>query len=102
MQRIFVKKCFLFTVGSVCRVKRSHLDGKRFADVDIEAGGTEVAETTVKRLLYGWFRRTGKAMGQVYQCWWRGYVEKLFFFQVRISRVLRFISICNVFTDSPW
>jgi hypothetical protein len=25
-----------------------------------------VAETTVKRL-----RRTGKAMGQVYQCWWR-------------------------------
>jgi hypothetical protein len=22
MQRIFMKKCFLFTVGSVCRVKR--------------------------------------------------------------------------------
>jgi hypothetical protein len=22
MQRIFIKKCFLFTVGSVCRVKR--------------------------------------------------------------------------------
>jgi hypothetical protein len=30
-----------------------------------------VAETTVKRLLCRGFRRTGKAMGQVYQCWWR-------------------------------
>jgi hypothetical protein len=25
----------------------------------------------------------------------------MFFFQVRISRVLRFISICDLFTDSP-
>jgi hypothetical protein len=32
MQRIFIKKCFLFTVGSVCRVKRFHLGGKSFAD----------------------------------------------------------------------
>jgi transposase len=30
--------------------------------------GAEVAETTVKRLLYSGFRLTGKAMGQVYQC----------------------------------
>jgi hypothetical protein len=35
------KKCFLFTVGSVCRVKRFNLGGKRFAD-------DEMAETTVK------------------------------------------------------
>jgi hypothetical protein len=28
-----------------------------------------VAETTIKRLLCCGFRRTGKAMGQVYQCW---------------------------------
>jgi hypothetical protein len=34
-------------------------------------GGAEVAETTVKRLQWCWFRRTGKAMGQVYKCWWR-------------------------------
>jgi hypothetical protein len=34
-----------------------------------------VAETTVRRLLWCGFRRTGKAMGHVYQCWWR-YVEK--------------------------
>jgi hypothetical protein len=30
-----------------------------------------VAETIVKRLLCCRFRRTVKAMGQVYQCWWR-------------------------------
>jgi hypothetical protein len=30
-----------------------------------------VAETTVKRLLCRECRRTGKAMGQVYQCSWR-------------------------------
>jgi hypothetical protein len=30
-----------------------------------------ISETTVKRLLCCGFRRTGKAMGQVYQCWWR-------------------------------
>jgi hypothetical protein len=29
-----------------------------------------VAETAVKRLMCCWFRRTDKAMGQVYQCWW--------------------------------
>jgi hypothetical protein len=33
--------------------------------------GAEVAEATVKRLQCCSFRRTGKAMGQVYQCWWR-------------------------------
>jgi hypothetical protein len=30
-----------------------------------------VAETTVKRLLCCGFRRIGKAMGQVCQCWWK-------------------------------
>jgi hypothetical protein len=34
-------------------------------------GCTEVAEITVKTLLCCGFRRTGKAMGQVYQSWWR-------------------------------
>jgi hypothetical protein len=39
MQRIFIKKCFLFTTGSVCRVKRfitgsksCYFGAKRFAD----------------------------------------------------------------------
>jgi hypothetical protein len=69
MQRMLIKKCFLFTVGSVCRVKRLSLGGKSFADD--EEVETEVSETTVKRLLCCGFWRTGKAMAQVYQCWWR-------------------------------
>jgi hypothetical protein len=32
MQGIFIKKCFLFTKGSICRVKRFHLGSERFAD----------------------------------------------------------------------
>jgi hypothetical protein len=51
MQRILIKKCFLFTVGSVCRVKRFitgsrnyHLGGKRFAD-------DEEVETEVRKWL---------------------------------------------------
>jgi hypothetical protein len=30
-----------------------------------------VAETTVRRLLCCRFLGTGKAMGELYQCWWR-------------------------------
>jgi hypothetical protein len=37
-------------------------------------------------------------MGQAYQFWWRICWEK--FSQVRISHVLRFTSICDLFTDS--
>jgi hypothetical protein len=41
-------------------------------------------------------------MGQVYnQCWWRISRETNVFFQFRISHVLRFISICVLFTNSP-
>jgi hypothetical protein len=63
--------------------------------------GAEVAETTDKRLLCFGFRRTGKTMGQVYQCWLRICREINVSFQVRIPYVLRFISICDLFTDSP-
>jgi hypothetical protein len=69
MQRIFIKKCFLFTGGSVCRLKR-FTTGWRNSLKDARQGA-EVAETTVKRLTCCGFRRIGKAMGQVYQCWWR-------------------------------
>jgi hypothetical protein len=55
-------------------------------------GGAEVAETTVKRLPRCGFRRTGKAMGQVYQCCWWIWREINVSFQVRISHALRFIS----------
>jgi hypothetical protein len=37
MQRIFIQKCFLFTVGTVCREKRFSLGGKHFAyDEEVE------------------------------------------------------------------
>jgi hypothetical protein len=39
MQRIFIKICFLFILGSVRRVKRFHLGGKLFADdEEVETG----------------------------------------------------------------
>jgi hypothetical protein len=72
MQRIFIQKYFLFTMGSVCRVKRFTTEWQRFRWWRRGwNGGAEVAETTVKRLLCCGFRRTGKATGQVYQCLWR-------------------------------
>jgi hypothetical protein len=45
--------------------------------------GAQVTETTVKRLLCCGFRRNGKVMGQVYQCWWRICREiNVFFFRL--------------------
>jgi hypothetical protein len=44
MQRIFIKKCFLFTAGRVCRAKRFHRGRKRFAD-------DEKVETEVRKWL---------------------------------------------------
>jgi hypothetical protein len=96
MQRIFIKKCFLFTAENTCR-----LGGKRFAD-------DEEVETEVRKLLRQQskllcceFRRTGKAMGQVYQCWWRICREiNVFFYRFEYHILIRFISICVLFTDS--
>jgi hypothetical protein len=59
-------------VGSVCRIKRfthrwqTFLWWRRGWN-----GGAAVAKTAIKRLLCYGFRHTGKAMEQVYQCWWR-------------------------------
>jgi hypothetical protein len=50
MQRIFVKKFFLSTLKSFCRVKRFSHGGKRFDDdKKVETEVAEVAETTVKQ-----------------------------------------------------
>jgi hypothetical protein len=82
MQRIFIKKCFLFTVGSVCHVKRFIAGWQTLRWWRrVSNGGVEVAETTVKRLPCCGFRLTGKAMGQVYQCWWRICQEVNVFFR---------------------
>jgi hypothetical protein len=89
--RIFMKKCFLFTAASVYRVKRFTTGWQTFRWWRRRRnGGAEVAETTVKNLLCYCFRRTGKAMGQVYQYWWRICREICFFlwFQCHIFYVL--------------
>jgi hypothetical protein len=46
---IFIKKCFLFTVGSVCHVSGSQLGGRRFVD-------DEEVETEVRK----WRRQQSK------------------------------------------
>jgi hypothetical protein len=51
VQRIFVKKCFLFIVGSVPRVKLLPVGGKRFAD-------EEEVETEVRK----WLREQPKGL----------------------------------------
>jgi hypothetical protein len=107
MQRIFTKKYFLFTVGSVCHIKRftigsrtCHLGDKLFSD-------DEELETEARK----WLRRQSKdfcAAGfdtlvkrsDKYINVGGGYVEKYMFFQVRISHVLPFIFICKLLTDS--
>jgi hypothetical protein len=38
---------------------------------NVSLADDEVVETTVKRLLCCGLRRTDKAMGHAYQCWWR-------------------------------
>jgi hypothetical protein len=65
MQRIFTKKCFLFTVGSVCRVRRFQLGGKRFADDEEVETKVRKWLRQVKKLLCCWFRCTGKVIRQV-------------------------------------
>jgi hypothetical protein len=67
MQRMFIKKCFLFTGGSIHRVKLFITGSQGLS----KAAGAEVTETTGKILLCCGFKRVGKMMGQVYQCWWR-------------------------------
>jgi hypothetical protein len=80
MQGIFIKKCFLFTVGSVSyKAVRSWVEkfsqGRSKVADNARPGrpGAEVAETTAKRILFCMFH--GKAMGQVYKCWCRIYRE---------------------------
>jgi hypothetical protein len=79
MQRIFLKKCSLFMLGSVCCVKRFTNWWQIFRWWRRGwNGGAEVAETTVKRHVRCGFGRIGKAMGQVYRYWWRVWQKIIF------------------------
>jgi hypothetical protein len=103
MQRIFIKKCFLFTVGRVSHkavhnwVENFFQGLSKFVD-DARPGrpGAEVAETTVKRVLSCEFRC--KAMGQVYQCWWRICREiNVFFSGSNITRFTFYIHLWHIY-----
>jgi hypothetical protein len=87
-------------VESVCLVKGFSFCDKSLAD-------NKKVETEVRK----WLRRESEdlyAAGfyALVKRWnkfinvGKGYVEKQLFFQVTISYVLRFISICDLFTDS--
>jgi hypothetical protein len=75
MQRIFIDRISCLRGNYLSRkavhswVEKFPLGRSKVADDETEVA--EVAQTTLKRFLSCGFRRTGKAMGQVYQCWWR-------------------------------
>jgi hypothetical protein len=101
MQRIFIKKMFPVYGGNCLSSKAVHnWVLQRFAD-------DEEVETEVRK----WRRQQSKDFctadfDALVKRWDKcisvggGYVEKYMFFQVRKSHVLRFISICGIFTDS--
>jgi hypothetical protein len=98
--KIFIKKCFLFAVGSACRVKRFTTGWQTFRWWRrVWNWRAEVAETKVERLICCGFRLTGRAMGQVYQCWWR-ICREINVFPVSNITYFTFISICDLFTGS--
>jgi hypothetical protein len=107
MQRKFIKE-ILPVYGGTCSSRKAvhnwveKFSEGRLKDADDARPGVEVAEI-VKRLMCCGFRRTGKAIGQECHCWWRicREINVFFFPQVRISRILRSISVCDLFTDSP-
>jgi hypothetical protein len=65
------KEIFLVYCEKCSSLKAVHNWAEKFSQgrskvADEPRPSAEVAETTVKTLQYCWFRRTGKAMGQVY------------------------------------
>jgi hypothetical protein len=87
MQRTFINTLLcLLREMSVCRLKR-FTTGSRNSLTDVS--NSQMMADQVRQWLRQQskelpcceFRRTGKAMGQVYQCWWRIYREILFLFR---------------------
>jgi hypothetical protein len=70
LQRIFINKYFL-TAG----LRNSHKDVRKS---QVMPDRVALVQKWLRLLCCG-FR--GKAMGQVYQCWWRIYWERIFFFR---------------------
>jgi hypothetical protein len=104
LQRIFIHKYFLITVGSGCHVKRfipgSRNVAKFLLMTKMVKEGAQVAETTVKqktsklRFSTHW-ERDGISVSMLVE----DMSKNKCFFQVPISHVFRFISICDLIID---
>jgi hypothetical protein len=85
MQRIIIKKCFLFTVTIVCRLKRFTTESRNSLNFIRKSQKMKRCcgsgwDNSQKIICCG-FRRTDKATRQVYQCWWKTCREiNVFFF----------------------
>jgi hypothetical protein len=104
MRRVFIQKCFMFTVGSFCRVK-GFTTGSSNSLRDVRK--SQMMTEQVRK----WLRNSR----DFYAVGFDALVKRLDncinvrgdmsrnrrFSQVRVSHVLGFISICDRFTDSP-
>jgi hypothetical protein len=98
---MLINKCFLFILGSVCRVKRFHLGGTYSADdegveMKVRKSLTQETENFYAAGFDALVKRRDKCINIG-----GGYVEKYMFFHIPISHVLGFIFICDLSTDSP-
>jgi hypothetical protein len=80
MQRTFITKCFLFTLGSVCSVNR-FTTGSRNSVKDVRKSQVMkrrygFGRDNSQRIICCGFRRSGKEIGQMYQCWRRIWKNK--------------------------
>jgi hypothetical protein len=103
---IFIKKYFLFTVGRDCRVSQFKTGSRNALKVFRKS---HIMPDQVRK----WLRQKSKDLYAVgfealVKRWDKcinfggGYVEiYMFLFQVPISHDLRFMFICDLFTDSP-
>jgi hypothetical protein len=77
MQRIFIKKCFLFTVGSVCRIKcfttgsRNSLKNVRKLQMMPDQVRKWLRQQSKDFYAAGFDALVKRWEGQVYQYWWR-------------------------------
>jgi hypothetical protein len=99
------KKCFLFTVGSVYGVKR-FISESRNSLKDVRKlqmmpdQERKWLKQQPKDFYAAGFDALVKRWGKCINVGWRICRETNVFIQVRIKHVLRFISICDLFTDS--
>jgi hypothetical protein len=82
MQRIFIKKCFLFAVGSICRLKQFSLEGTCFPDEEVETEVWKWLRQQTKDFYAAGFDALVKRWDELINVG-GGYVEKYIFFRFK-------------------